>query len=80
MPPLIPASGALESIEANDLAEEDAITEVYEPLEAVAPGAAEVLVEAFVPVEAVIPVEASAKPWVRVIIATKIVACSSEGR
>ena len=77
MPPLVPASGALEPIEANDLAEEDA---VYEPLEADAPGAAEVLVEAFVPVEAVIPVEATAKPWVRVIIATKIVACSSEGR
>ena len=79
MPPLVPASGALEPIEANDLAEEDALTEVYQPLEADAPGAAEVLVEAFVPVEAVIPVEASAKPWVRVI-ATKIVACSSEGR
>jgi hypothetical protein len=63
----------LEPIEANDPPEGDPLIAVYEPLEAVAAGAAGVPVVAVVPMEAVIPVEASAKPWVRAI-ATEIVA------
>jgi hypothetical protein len=46
---------------------------VYEPLEAVAAGAAGVPVVAVVLMDAMMPVEASAKPWVRAI-ATEIVA------